>query len=412
MFLSKSMLINTDIFEFPVSLILAAVFVSGVLLAGISGSRSRLITFLSGRKCSILLISISAVMLAVEGTWQLRLFRHWSFLTLVLITMFCLGLTLIDGIRKKRSLTFLLSHSGLLLVLAGGFFGAPDRTDARMSVTAEEFSHSATDIRGMSVTLPFDVRLIGFTTDYYDDGTSPRQYTSTLSLDGTEVRTSVNHPARHRGYLIYQYGFDREYGRYSVLKTVRDPWLPIVFIGMLILVSGAVISLKHTWQSKAVIPVALVTALLFGIISLAKINLGTLVPALRSLWFVPHIIIYMVAYSLLAIAVIVEIFKLCGKEWAIRIAGRLVSTASSLLLLGMICGAIWAQRAWGDYWTWDGKESWAAVTWLITLVATHLPQQARRLAAFAVILSFLAMQMTWYGVDYLPSAPYSLHTYK
>ena len=75
----------------------------------------------------------------------------------------------------------------------------------------------------------------------------------------------------------------------------------------------------------------------------------------------------------------------------------------------MLCGAVWAKQAWGDYWTWDPKECWAAATWLLTLAGTHLPKKNLKLA-FAVI-AFLAMQMTWYGVNHLPPSSNSLHTY-
>lgn len=75
----------------------------------------------------------------------------------------------------------------------------------------------------------------------------------------------------------------------------------------------------------------------------------------------------------------------------------------------MMCGAVWAQQAWGDYWTWDVKECWAAATWLLTVAGSHVPGKKLKLT-FAVI-AFLAMQMTWYGVNYLPSAAQSLHTY-
>ena len=78
----------------------------------------------------------------------------------------------------------------------------------------------------------------------------------------------------------------------------------------------------------------------------------------------------------------------------------------------MMAGSIWAQQCWGDYWAWDPKENWAAVTWLFTLVYLHMGSH-RTLPAFLVILlSFIALQITWYGVDYLPSAVHSLHTYK
>lgn len=134
-------------------------------------------------------------------------------------------------------------------------------------------------------------------------------------------------------------------------------------------------------------------------------------PALRSLWFVPHLIIYMLAYAILAISVITGIVTLFSEKIPSGLPSRLLATSSSLLLAGMICGAVWAQQAWGSYWTWDAKECWAAATWLLSLAGTHLPGSGRKNRLLFTVLAFIAMQMTWYGVNFLPSSGQSLHTY-
>ena len=239
--------------------------------------------------------------------------------------------------------------------------------------------------------------------------TSPKQYTSALSIDGRITQTSVNHPCRHKGYRIYQSGYDLDSGHYSVLKIVRDPWLPVVALGALMLLLGALLSLKTAWSNWKVLVVVLLLAVVFALISIARISFGTLSPALRSLWFVPHLIVYMLAYSILALSVISGFVSLISAKVPDGLPAKLLSTASSLLLIGMMCGAVWAKQAWGDYWTWDAKECWAAATWLLTLAGTHAPRKSLRFS-FAVI-AFLAMQMTWYGVNYLPSSTHSLHTY-
>ena len=77
----------------------------------------------------------------------------------------------------------------------------------------------------------------------------------------------------------------------------------------------------------------------------------------------------------------------------------------------MLCGAVWAKQAWGNYWTWDAKECWAAATWLLSLAGTHLPSSGRKNRLLFTVLAFIAMQMTWYGVNFLPSSGQSLHTY-
>lgn len=363
----------------------------------------------ASRRLSLPVLLILSALLAVEGSWSPGLFRHWTFITVIVLALLLLGLASIKDFSHKSFSAF-LSHSGLFLVLFGGLFGAPDCTDAFMRVhEGGREENIAIDANGLAIHLPFSVSLEDFLIDRYEDETSPRQYTSILLIDGKILQTSVNHPCRYKGYGIYQSGYDMDGGSYSVLKIVRDPWLPVMALGALLLLLGALLGLKAVWSNWKVLASALVLAVVFAIVSVARISISTLPPALRSLWFVPHLIVYMLAYSILALTVIAGVASFFTAKVPVDLPGKLLSTASSLLLIGMLCGAVWAKQAWGDYWTWDAKECWAAVTWMLTLAGTHVPKKNLRLT-FAV-MAFLAMQMTWYGVNHLPSSSHSLHTY-
>jgi ABC-type transport system involved in cytochrome c biogenesis permease subunit len=74
------------------------------------------------------------------------------------------------------------------------------------------------------------------------------------------------------------------------------------------------------------------------------------------------------------------------------------------LTLGILTGAIWAQNAWGRYWGWDPKETWALVTWLWYLLVLHLSPlprwRGRRLAAL-VVAGFGVVLFTFVGVPWL-----------
>ena len=398
-------MIDLHIFEFPLSLILALALVLCISLSCKYLKGRNLVS----RPVSLILLLLSSALLAVEGTWCFGIYHHWTFITVIVIVLMALGLASVNDFTHK-SISAFLSHSGLFLVLLGGLFGAPDSTNAFMKVyTGGCDEHIAFDASGYAVPLPFSVSLEDFNIDCYEDGTSPKQYTSALSIDGRITQTSVNHPCRHKGYRIYQSGYDLDSGHYSVLKIVRDPWLPVVALGALMLLLGALLSLKTAWSNWKVLVVVLLLAVVFALISIARISFGTLPPALRSLWFVPHLIVYMLAYSILALSVISGFASLFSTKVPDGLPEKLLSTASSLLLIGMMCGAVWAKQAWGDYWTWDAKECWAAATWLLTLAGTHVSGKNLRLTF--TVLAFLAMQMTWYGVNYLPSSMQSLHTY-
>lgn len=404
-------MINLSLWEFPLSFILAAATVCGTVICANYADKYRILRFLSGRAASATLLTLLTILTAIEGTWKFMLFRSTAFLILVFLTIFCLGLTVIKEFKGSKRPSFILNHLGFFLVLYGGFFGAPDFSDSQMAVYKGTPSHTSYSQAGDIVPLPFDVSLDSFTIDYYDDGKSPKQYTSLLNIDGEIRKTSVNHPCRHKGYTIYQSGYDVDNQQYSIIKFVRDPWLPLIFLGAVMMVAGALMSLGKTWRSKAFIPSVLALAAVFCAISLARIKFGTLMPALRSLWFIPHIVAYMLAYSLMAIALILCLYSLIGKKDTYGAGLKLFNTSSGLLLVGMMCGAFWAKAAWGDYWMWDAKECWAAVTWMMTLIVTHIPCKNRKVMAGLVLLSFLAIQITWYGVNYLPASQYSMHTY-
>ena len=85
------------------------------------------------------------------------------------------------------------------------------------------------------------------------------------------------------------------------------------------------------------------------------------------------------------------------------------------MTLGMLMGALWAKEAWGHYWSWDPKETWAAITWLPYLVYVHYRQCRPRIvrpALWVLIIAFILLQMCWWGINYLPSAQgMSVHTY-
>ncbi len=147
----------------------------------------------------------------------------------------------------------------------------------------------------------------------------------------------------------------------------------------------------------------------------------TLMPALQSPWFIPHVIVYIVAYALLGASSFVaikmlfdlHIKKLKGNQ-TLQLADNLVYLGFSFITMGLLFGALWAKEAWGHYWTWDPKETWAFLTWAVYLIYIHAriknsikSKQALWILAFA----FLVLLVAWFGVNYLPSAVNSVHTY-
>jgi len=95
-------------------------------------------------------------------------------------------------------------------------------------------------------------------------------------------------------------------------------------------------------------------------------------------------------------------------------ADNLVYLGFAFLSLGLLFGALWAKEAWGHYWTWDPKETWALITWLGYLIYIHrryhLPKVFKS-SLWILALAFVILLVCWFGVNYLPSAQFSVHTY-
>ena len=176
------------------------------------------------------------------------------------------------------------------------------------------------------------------------------------------------------------------------------------------------------WQYKWILSFSTLLATVFVCVNIFKpeIHSKTLMPALQSPWFAPHVIVYMMAYALLGAAVVMSVYLLFFKKGTdtdkeMEITDNLAYVGLSFMTLGMLMGALWAKEVWGHYWSWDPKETWAAITWLAYLVYVHYRQYCPRIvrpALWVLIIAFILLQMCWWGINYLPSAQgMSVHTY-
>lgn len=146
-----------------------------------------------------------------------------------------------------------------------------------------------------------------------------------------------------------------------------------------------------------------------------------LMPALLSYWFIPHVVVYLCGYALLAMAACYALWGLVllRRRQSVTVLAhsvhQLIFIGYSFLTFGMVFGALWAKEAWGHYWTWDPKETWAFITWASYLVYLHVyfRQKIRSEAQlfYIVIVAFGLLLICWFGVNYLPTAAQSVHTY-
>ena len=178
---------------------------------------------------------------------------------------------------------------------------------------------------------------------------------------------------------------------------------------------------SYRWKYSWLMTVSCFIAAIFLIIDIVKPELHskTLMPALQSYWFIPHVTVYIFSYALLGVSCLCA-FKLIyqshnnieDKE-LFKFTDNVVYVGLGFLLLGLLFGAFWAKEAWGHYWAWDPKETWAFITVAGYLIYIHmrLQKNTSQLAFYVLPLAFILLMITWLGVSYLPTAPMSVHTY-
>ncbi len=164
--------------------------------------------------------------------------------------------------------------------------------------------------------------------------------------------------------------------------------------------------------------------------SFAPINKGIspLVPALQSNWLLAHVITCFVGYAAFAIAAALGLMYLIKIYFAKDADEGRTTELPSLKILddiihksmifgfiwlsaGIITGAIWANSAWGTYWSWDPKETWSLITWFvyaITLHARYTRGISGKTIAWLSLIGLVAVVFTYYGVNFLLSG---LHSY-
>lgn len=148
-----------------------------------------------------------------------------------------------------------------------------------------------------------------------------------------------------------------------------------------------------------------------------------LMPALQSSWLVYHVVTCFFGYAAFAISFGVSLVYLFNKrnspgnsllpshKTLEDINYKAIIVGFLLFTVGIITGAIWANYAWGTYWSWDPKETWSLITWIVYAILLHARYTGRlaglRMAHVSVV-GFVAVLFTYWGVNYLLSG---LHSY-
>ena len=184
---------------------------------------------------------------------------------------------------------------------------------------------------------------------------------------------------------------------------------------MLIVVRGR---MKADWLTVAAMPAAL---LVMTYAALQPMEIHDLMPALRSAWFGVHIGSAVLSYSAFVIAGVSGLrYLLAVKkgnaaahalEQMDYLSYRMIAFGFLFLTVVILSGAIWAEQAWSSFWSWDPKEVWALITWIIYAVYLHLRLRGRRKGtamAWFVVIAVPVVFFTFAGVN---TFMHGMHTY-
>jgi len=160
-------------------------------------------------------------------------------------------------------------------------------------------------------------------------------------------------------------------------------------------------------------PLAACCCLLVAMMTGSGSQITPLMPVLQSPLLSVHVMTVMCAYALFALQMMLGIYALYCSLFTIHYSLERVTALSQLLLypaiflltIGIFLGAVWANVSWGNYWSWDPKESWA----LITLMVYAIPLHKASIGAFNkprfyhiyMISAFLAVLITYFGVNFI-----------
>jgi len=154
------------------------------------------------------------------------------------------------------------------------------------------------------------------------------------------------------------------------------------------------IDLKYKIKSVSALAV-LMSVLAIGYSSLLDKEIAPLLPALKSNWLTFHVLTCFIGYAALTVAFVCGLILLFSKKEDVkldRIGYKMISFGFLFLTLGIISGAVWANSAWGTYWSWDPKETWSLITWFIYAIYLHTRMRkgwkGKKAAWLAVLVSW------------------------
>tara|TARA_A100001035_G_scaffold71293_1_gene54606 strand:- start:4568 stop:5470 length:903 start_codon:yes stop_codon:yes gene_type:complete len=244
------------------------------------------------------------------------------------------------------------------------------------------------------------------------------------------------------------------FGSTLLIRWVGEGYFPLSNLYESLIFLSWTISFIHLFvesKTQSRIIGSLATPLVFFISGFSSLTLPVemqkalpLVPSLQSNWLMMHVSMMMISYATLIVGSLFSLLYLAfvyfnkdQKELSIEVSGnqnssistssnssklslletvdiwsyRIIGLGFPFLTIGIISGAVWANEAWGSYWSWDPKETWALITWLVFAIYLHsrlLKGWQGKKAAALGSAGFFVIWICYLGVNFLGKG---LHSY-
>lgn len=248
-----------DAFAWPANGIILAGFLALIALIFILGKKVYAFKFVSTYQAAIPALVYAVVLTIImgltrqlkDGTWLNNMLSFWPFVLIYVYMAVILGVIILRRLMHlsswKRDVPFLLNHLGLFIALITATLGNADMQRVKMITTVGEPEWRALTQEGAVKEMPIAIELKKFIMEAYDNG-GPKRFASEIQIltkTGKNIETTVdvNKPYEVDGWKIYQYGYDTQMGaesQISILELVSDPWLPLVYTGIYMMLAGAV----------------------------------------------------------------------------------------------------------------------------------------------------------------------------
>lgn len=259
-----------DAMSWPVNSIVLAMLLLGIVLMHVLRGKIRLFRWMSSLQAGIPAIVACAMLTVLMGVTRqvpsghvptepigiTAMLSFWPFVLAYFWLTVLVGMVCVTRLSHPswRNIPFLLNHLGLFVALVAGTLGNADMQRLQMIVQEGKTEWRAVDARHSVRQLPIAIELHDFIIEEVP-ALSFASDVTVYSKSGLSVRDTirVNKPLAFRGWKIYQYSYDEAKGKasdISVFELVRDPWLPFVYLGIFMMLAGAITFPKSSPKGK------------------------------------------------------------------------------------------------------------------------------------------------------------------